>query len=366
MGLLPVAEQAHFFIRWFGVSLQLHVRRGLKVGLLCIATLILLFLPAAAQQTLGNIVGHISVVRGDTPPEAVLVVLEVRGAPMDSAYADSSGTFGFHNLGSNPYYVVVNDDHYEPVRREAVIDPSQQAPTIYLEITLVPRKKDKPDTSASPSAKGSNPNMIDLHEYSERFPKKALKEFEKGLSADAGGKPDDAVRHYLKAVEIAPDFYLAHNNLGSDYVSKSDFPDARKEFEQVVKLNQSDANGYFNLSNVCMLTGQLPAAQQFLDEGLRRQPDSAFGQFLLGSLNLRTNKPAQAEIALLRAIQLDPTKAQYRLQLVNLLLQQGRKDAAALQLRDLLAALPDSSYSAQARQVLQKLESAGKPAAFSN
>ena len=64
---------------------------------------------------------------------------------MDSVYADSSGTFGFHNLGSNPYYIVVNDDHYEPVRRQAVIDPSQQAPTVYLEITLVPRKKDKPD-----------------------------------------------------------------------------------------------------------------------------------------------------------------------------------------------------------------------------
>ncbi len=140
------------------------------------------FLSASAQQTAGSIVGHISVLHGDTPPEQVLVTLEVRGAPMDSVYADSSGTFGFHNLGSNPYYVVVNDEHYEPVRRQAVIDPSQQAPTVYLEITLVPRKRDKPDASASPSPKGSNPNMIDLHEYSERFPKKALKEFQKGLS----------------------------------------------------------------------------------------------------------------------------------------------------------------------------------------
>ena len=202
--------------------------------------------------------------------------------------------------------------------------------------------------------------MIDVREYADKFPKKAVKEFEKGLVADAGSKPDDAIRHYLKAVAIAPDFYVAHNNLGSDYVSKSDFPDARREFEQVVKLNQSDAAAYFNLSNLCMLTGQLPAAQQFLDEGLRRQPDSGFGQFLLGTLNLRTKKLAQAEIALLRAIQLDPTKAQYRLQLVNLLLQQGRKDAAASQLRELLATLPDSSYSAQAKQVLQKLEAAAQ------
>jgi tetratricopeptide (TPR) repeat protein len=349
------------------LGIQAQARRLVVFAFACAGICFVLSLSLVAQQTtLGNIIGHISVVRGDTPPESVLVVLEVRGAPMDSVYADSSGTFGFHNLGSNPYYIVVNDDHYEPVRRQAVIDPSQQAPTVYLEIILIPKKKDKPDPSVLPSAKGSNPNMIDLHEYSERFPKKALKEFQKGLNADGEGKPDDAIRHYLKAVEIAPDFYLAHNNLGSDYASKADFPDARKEFEQVVKLNQSDANGYFNLSNVCMLTGQLPTAQQFLDEGLRRQPDSAFGQFLLGSLNLRTNKPAQAEIALLRAIQLDPTKAQYRLQLVNLLLQQGRKDAAASQLRDLLAVLPDSSYCAQARQVLQKLESGGKAAAVPN
>ncbi len=285
---------------------------------------------------------------------------------MDSVYADSSGTFGFHNLGANPYYIVVNDDHYEAVRRQAVIDPSQQGPTVYMEITLVPKKKDKPGPAASPNPNGSNPNMIDVHEYADRFPKKAVKEFEKGLSADAGGKPDDAIHHYLKAVALAPDFYLAHNNLGSDYLSKSDFPDARREFDQVVKLNQSDANGYFNLSNVCMLTNQMPEAQQFLEEGLRRQPDSPFGQFLLGSLDLRLKKIPQAEIALLRAIQLDPTKAQYRLQLVNLLLQQGRKDAAASQLRELLTTLPDSSFSARARQVLQRLESTVAPAAVPN
>ena len=95
----------------------------------------------AQQQTLGSIVGHVSVARGDAPPERIMVTLEVRGAPMDSVYADSSGTFGFHNLGPNPYYVVVNDEDYEPVRRETVIDPNFQAPTVYLELTLVPRKK---------------------------------------------------------------------------------------------------------------------------------------------------------------------------------------------------------------------------------
>jgi tetratricopeptide (TPR) repeat protein len=319
----------------------------------------------AQQQTLGNVVGHISVVRGDTPSERILVTLEVRGAPMDSVYTDSSGTFGFHNLGPNPYYLVVNDERYESIRHQFVIDPSQQNPTVYVELTLVPKKKDKPD-AVSANANGGNPNMIDVHEYLEHFPKPAVKEFEKGIKADAAGKRDDGIKHYLKAVTIAPDFYVAHDNLGSDYLSKSDFANARKEFARVIELNQSDAAAYFNLSNVCMLTGQTADAQQYLDEGLRRQPDSAFGQFLLGSLNLKLKKLPQAEVALLRAIQFDPTMAQARLQLVNLFLQQGRKDAAVSQLREFLTTLPDSPFSAQAKQVLQKLEGSAKSSAVPN
>ena len=317
---------------------------------------------SAQQQTLGSIVGHMHVLRGDTPPQRVMVTLEMRGAPLDSVYTDSSGTFGFHSLYPNPYYVVINDDDYESIRRQVVIDPTMMSPTIFVDIVLIPKKKDKPDAASSPNPHGSNPDMIDVREYADKFPKRAVKEFDKGLAADAEGKHDDAIRHYLKAVEIAPDFYLAHNNLGSDYQNKSDFPNARKEFERVVQLNQSDAAAYFNLSNVCMLTGQLSEAQQNLDEGLRREPDSALGQFLLGSLDLRLKKLQPAELALLRAIQLSPVMAQARLQLVNLLLQEGRNDAAASQLRDFLDKLPDSPFSPQVKQKLQKLETSSKTA----
>ena len=310
---------------------------------------------SAQQQTLGAIIGHMRVDRGAAPPEPVLVSLEVRGAPMDSVYTDSSGTFGFHNLGGNAYNVVVNDEHYEPVRRQATVDSSMLSPVVFLDITLVPKAAKTP--SAGPAlSTGSNPNMIDVREYAKRFPKAADKEFEKGLNADSVGKKDEAIRHYEKAVSLAPDFYYAHDNLGSDYLSKSDFADARKEFERVVQLNQSDAAAYFNLSNVCMLSGELPEAKKYLDEGMRRQPDSALGQFLRGSLDLRLGKLAEAEGALRHAIELSPLMPQARLQLVNLLMRQGRKDAAVAQLHDFVDAFPESPFSPQAKQLLQKLE----------
>ena len=344
---------------FMGINRRFRIALVLLAGFCALSSSPLTF---AQQQVLGSVVGHIRLARGGVPPQSILVALEYRGAAMDSSYSDSQGTFGFHNLGPGPYTIAVNDDQYETARKPLTIEPNSLAPMVFIDLVLVPKAAAKGSSDEVQKPSGSNPNMVDVHEYSEQFPKPAVREFQKGLSADTTGKREDAIRHYQKAVTIAPDFYLAHNNLGSDYLSKADFPNARKEFERVVQLNQSDATAYFNLSNVCMLMGELPKAQQYLDEGIRRQPDSALGQFLWGSLSQRLGKLTQAEAALRRAIQLSPMMVQARLKLVNVLLQQGRNQDAVAQLHDFLDTFPDGSYSAQARQVLQRLEASSKPA----
>lgn len=316
----------------------------------------------AQQQVLGSIVGHVHVARGDVPPGRVLVTLEVRGAAMDSIYTDSEGTFGFHQLLPNGYYVTINDEHYQPVRTRVEIQAISLSPTVYLDITLVPRQSTKAGSDVPSKPAGANSTLTDVREYTQHFPKPAVKEFKKGVNADSANKRDEALRHYQKAVQIAPDFYAAHNNMGSDYMAKGDLTSARKEFEQVVKLNQSDATGFFNLSNVCILMGDLHEGQGFLDEGFRRQPDSALGQFLLGTLNLRIGKLPDAERALRQSIQLDPMMVQPRLQLVNLFLQQNRQAEAAEQLHAFLTAFPDNPFDGKARELLQRIEGSGKPA----
>jgi tetratricopeptide (TPR) repeat protein len=275
---------------------------------------------------------------------------------MDSVFTDSQGTYGFHNLRPNPYRIVINDDRFQPEQRDAVIPPTTLMPMVFVDITLVPKVTPKKDQDVPPKSTGANPNLTDVREYEAKFPKPAVKEFKKGIHADQDGKKDDAIKHYQKAIEIAPQFYEAHNNLGSDYLSKSDFPAARKEFEQAIQQNQSDAAGYFNLSNVCMLMSNLPDAQKFLEEGMRREPDSALGHFLLGSLDMKNGKLPEAEQALRQSIKADPTMVQARLQLVNLLLQQGKKQDAADQLHDFVTTFPDNPFSPQARKVLEKIE----------
>ena len=330
----------------------LHLRAA---GLIVTACFVLSFCatPLLGQEQLGSVNGEVRVERGDFPPQKVLVTLILRGAPMESTYCDDQGRFGFYALPLNLYYVEVNDDHYQPVHERAEITPVLV--TAFVRVTLIPKPSVKSETQQAGKISGGNPDVMDVREYAKRFPKKAFQEFQKGVKADRAGKKEEAIRHYDKAVQIAPDFYPAHDNLGSDHLAQNDLNGARGEFEKVIQLNQSDAAGYLNLANVCMLMGQFPDAQHYLDEGLRRQPSSALGKFLLGSLEMRTGKLPEAEQALRQTMQLDPAMAQARLQLIIVLLKEGKKADAVNELQEFVKAFPASPFRPKAEQLLQRL-----------
>ena len=313
------------------------------------------------QIQLGKIIGNVRVVKGDFSAHPVLISLEMRGSPIASVYSDDRGTFGFYNLGASLYRVSINDDAYEPVSETAEVNPAT-SPVNFLELRLVPRSKSTQDTLPA-RVEGSNPYLIDSANYYRRFPKKTVKEFEKGVDSEHRGKIDDAIEHYEKALSYSPDFYPAHNNLGSTYLSRQNFESAQNHFEAALKSNQNDAQAYFNLANVLLLTQRYDAAEHEIDQGLQRRPDSAFGYFLQGSVYSRTQRPELAEKSLLNALRLDPAMSQGYLQLVNLYLQQKRTADAISQLEAYLKAFPDRSFSPQARDFLKRLQ--GNAAAVS-
>jgi tetratricopeptide (TPR) repeat protein len=308
----------------------------------------------AQQNQLGKIIGSVRVVKGDFPAHPVLVSLEMRGSPIGSAYCDDQGRFGFYSLVANQYRVSVDDDAYEPVSETAEVNPDT-APMNFVELRLVPRANAKKDPLPG-RVEGSNPYLIDPAEYNRQFPKKTLKEFDKGVEADHQGNTDDAIQHYEKALSYSPDFYPAHNNLGSAYLARQNFDAAQTQFESALKGNQNDAQLYFNLANVLLLTQRYPAAERELEDGLRRQQDSAFGHFLQGRLYSLTGRPELAEKSLQSALQLDPKMSQVYLQLVNLYVQQKRTAEAISQLEAYLKAFPDSPLSPKARETLKRLQ----------
>jgi tetratricopeptide (TPR) repeat protein len=278
----------------------------------------------------------------------------MRGSPIRSVYCDDQGRFGFYSLVANEYHVSIEDDDYEPVTQTANVNPDT-AQTNFVQFTLVPRPSAKKDPLPGRVA-GSNPYLIDPADYNRQFPRKTLKEFDKGVEADHQGKTDEAIEHYQKALGFSPNYYPAHNNLGSAYLGRQKFADAQEQFEAALKANQNDVEAYFNLANVLLLTQHYSEAEHQLDEGLKRMPDSAFGHFLQGLLYSRTARPELAEKSLQSALQLDPTMSQAYLQLVNLYLQQKRTPEAISQLESYLKTFPDSPLSPKVKETLKRLQ----------
>ncbi len=323
--------------------------------LLC-AALIILFYSASPEwlfaQTSGSIVGQIRVSPGTEIKAPVLVTLSSRGATVDSIYTDNEGRFGFSDLPANLYHLVINEDGYLPVQDEVPVDPVTSSMRI-VTIFLVPKET---KTNSSPSIKGGNTHLADLRQFNQQIPKQARKEYDKGIKADGAGKVDEALRHYTRAIELAPDYYEARNNLGSAYLATSQFPKAQDQFEKVVQANPSDAAAYFNLANLYLLENRYPESEAWVEKGLSREPASAFGHFLQGSLYSRTGRPSEAESALRRSLELDPFMSKAHLALVNLYIQQKRDPEAAAELRLFLKNFPADPFVPKAKQVLQKLE----------
>jgi tetratricopeptide (TPR) repeat protein len=304
-----------------------------------------------AQGDYGSLLGDVRTANGS--PGRTLVELQLHGSTISTTYTDDSGGFGFSGLNANDYHVVVRDERFNLADVEARVDPGL-SPTTAVHLLLTTRARGAVDTSNRMA--GANPYIIDLSEYKRHFPKSAVKEFDKGVDADKDHRTDDAIRHYEKAVSEAPDFYPARNNLGSDYLSKSNFPDAQKQFEESIRLNKDDSQAYFNLGNVFSLTGKPVEAEKALKEGLQKRPDSAFGHFLLGSLYSRAGQRVEAERNLQEALKLDPSMPQPYLQLVNLYLQEKRETEAITELQSFLHVFPDGPFTPKARQVLKKLQ----------
>jgi tetratricopeptide (TPR) repeat protein len=278
----------------------------------------------------------------------------MRGSPIGSVYCDGQGRFGFYSLVANQYQVSVDDDAYEPISETTEVNPAT-SPVNFIQFTLAPRATAKKDPLPG-RVEGSNPYLIDPAEYNRQFPKKTLKEFEKGVESDHQGKTDEAIQHYVKALSYSPNYYPAHNNLGTAYLSRQNFNAAETQFEAALKASQNDVEAYFNLANLLLLTQRYPAAEREIEEGLQRRPDSAFGHFLQGSLYSRTGQPELAEKSLQSALQLDPKMSQVYLQLVNLYVQQKRIPEAIHELEAYLKAFPDSPFSPKARDLLKRLQ----------
>jgi tetratricopeptide (TPR) repeat protein len=92
---------------------------------------------------------------------------------------------------------------------------------------------------------------------------------------DKKGLFDDAVREYLKAIQMRPDFAEAHNNLGSLYGRQGRTEDAMNGFLTAIQINPDHANAHNNLGILYGMQGRIKDAIREFQTVLSLDPNHA-------------------------------------------------------------------------------------------
>ena len=137
--------------------------------------------------------------------------------------------------------------------------------------------------------------------YAQDVPAAAVKLYEQGIGELAEKRTEAGMDLLLKAVKIFPDYFLALERLGREYISQQKYDYARAAFLKTVSVNDRSFNGWYGLSYASYAlkdpkTG-VPAGQKATE--LNSSSVDAF--LILGLAHRQAKQYKEAEKSLLQA-----------------------------------------------------------------
>jgi len=123
-------------------------------------------------------------------------------------------------------------------------------------------------------------------------------------------QPEQAMQCYQRAIELKPDYAIAHNNLGNAFKHLERYQEALNAYRQAINLTPDNAEAFYNAGLVLHLTGEFDTALNHFDRALSFRPHHAQTWFARG---LSLQQSARFEIAIdsyNRAIDLKPDYAE--------------------------------------------------------
>ena len=188
-----------------------------------------------------------------------------------------------------------------------------------------------------------------LRELVELFPFRKGYYYELGEAYFHSADAEQAATHYAKALELDPDYALAHNHLGFCYAWIGEHGKAKEHFERYVQLDGT-ANAYDSLAAGYSFAGEYDKAESAALAGLRLDPklDYLYGtvaktQLMRGNLDEATKNLEQQE-ALTASEDTQIETESYR---AYIDLQRGDARAALARLEPLCKRLSGSEYASR-------------------
>lgn len=304
----------------------------------CLAVTCVFLLSTFAFSQFGNqgrqrveysIRGKLLLSSGQEVDERIEVRLEGSGSQMiNSVYTDSIGNFEFRNLQPGSYYIAVNGDGFQPARQLVEVFGTGGGVT-NVSMFIEPANRERP--AAAKGVDAADPDIIDISQMKENFPKKAVQNYDKAAEEIKKGRDANAIKLLEETVQIAPKFFRAHLDLGLLYQKARRFEDAQKMYKSSQEISPKNVQSLINLGSLYIQEGDAHQKEgrdvvgKFLDQALdtleaavKLNPRSSIAYYYLGSANFKSSFLEEAEAAFKTAEKLDPDMSIARLMLANI------------------------------------------------
>ena len=128
--------------------------------------------------------------------------------------------------------------------------------------------------------------------------------FNKGIAYKAKGETDKAIAEYRRALELAPDYAEAHNNLGNLLKDLKRHDEAIQHFEASIRVFPDNPSTHNNLGTVHAMKGDVNKAAVCFAKAVRLEPTYVDARQNLGVAYMQQGRLAAAEKELAKAVKM--------------------------------------------------------------
>jgi Tfp pilus assembly protein PilF len=251
-----------------------------------------------------------------------------------SSLSDDSGRFTFKKLMAATYTVSVYLPGQGEVRRTIEVGPgtADARHRVHLALHLTDDSFDRSALNRQHAVSRTQLTIAEkaMHEYAD-----AQKDLERH---DAAG----AEQHLERAVEIAPQFAQAWNQLGTIAYQTQRYWQAEQRFREALRQDPSAYDPLVNLGGVLINVHKLDEALEVNVHAVLVRPNDALAQSQLGMAYFETGQQDLAVKHLEIARRIDPAHFSHpQIYLAEIFLRRGDKRAAADVLEDFVRHHPD-------------------------
>jgi tetratricopeptide (TPR) repeat protein len=274
---------------------------------------------------------------------------------LTSTRTDSTGRFRFGGLSQGAFLIRVitsGTNYIEYVQRIEIFNVRGFG--AHLEqVQIVLRTREETKNNNAPV----NPGVT----FAQSVPDEARKAYEKGAQLlDGDHNSEEGMERLKEAIKLFPDYYLALERLGAEYVRRNQFEPARETLTRAISINPRGVLSHFALGVAQYRTKQYPASIEALQRSISLAPNSPNAPqayFYLGMAQMRDGKNTEAETSLKKAYELGgkQTSPDVHMALAQIYSNTKRYKEAADELEVFLKEAPDARDAENIRKLIKQL-----------